>query len=75
MKDEYDAETIHTCIGFVDVNCFEIKYQNIEYVVLLRYICMNISNLCKSSNLLKRSHLFLSVQNLRSVSRNLSHGT
>ncbi|OXA58556.1 SET domain-containing protein SmydA-8 isoform X2 [Folsomia candida] len=30
MKDEYDAETIHTCIGFVDVNCFEIKYQNIE---------------------------------------------
>jgi len=30
MKDEFDEETIHSVLGYIDVNCFEIKYKEVE---------------------------------------------
>lgn len=31
MKDdEVDEETVHSIMGYIDVNCFEIKFKNVE---------------------------------------------
>jgi hypothetical protein len=30
LREQFDQEIVHTCIGIVDVNSFEIKYKNVE---------------------------------------------
>lgn len=31
MKDDdVDEETVHSVMGYIDVNCFEIKFKNVE---------------------------------------------
>lgn len=31
MKDDdVDEETVHSVLGYIDVNCFEIKFKNVE---------------------------------------------
>ncbi|CAL8113483.1 unnamed protein product [Orchesella dallaii] len=30
MKDDFDEETIHSVLGYIDVNCFEIKCKDLE---------------------------------------------